>query len=268
MARVACLQVSSPPGETTADRVNRVVAAVESAVADHDLVVLPELWASGYFAFDRYERDAEPVDGPTVARLRAVARRGSATLVAGSFVERGPDGLANSAVTIDPSGEVVHTYRKVHLFGYDSEEARLLAAGAKVSVATTPIGRLGPSTCYDLRFPELYRALVDEGAELVVVVAAWPAARLAHWRLLAQARAVENQVVVVACNAVGTQGATVLGGHSMVVDPWGEILAEGDDGEGLVTAEVDLGRVREVRAEFPVLEHRRFDRPAMLSRDH
>lgn len=255
--RVACVQVASPPEERRVDRVDRVSTLVERAGRDHDVVVLPELWPSGYFSFLSYEADAEPLDGPTVARLRRLASDLAVVLVAGSLVERGPDGLTNTTVTIGPSGDVLHVYRKIHLFGYESEEARLLVPGTEAEVADTPLGRLATSTCYDLRFPELYRLLVDQRVEIVVVPAAWPAARLAHWRLLVQARAVENLMVVIACNAVGTQGDIELAGHSMIVGPWGDVIAEGGDQEGVVSAEVDVSQVAAVRARFPALDHRR-----------
>ncbi|WP_028923935.1 carbon-nitrogen family hydrolase [Pseudonocardia acaciae] len=255
--RVALVQVASPPGEPVArrrERVGQLVAEARGA----DLVVLPELWPSGYFAFDRYEELAEPRDGDTVASAREWARRLGCFLHLGSFVERTAEGrLHNTAVLVDPAGEVVHTYRKIHVFGYRSREAQLLTPGEDVTVADTPLGALSATTCYDLRFPELWRALVDAGAHTVVVPAAWPAERRAHWQLLTTTRALEEQVVLVACNAVGVQGETALGGHSRVVDPWGTVLVEADDREGITHCEVDPAVVAKTRAEFPVLADRR-----------
>lgn len=256
MTRVACVQVGWRSGEDRADRVARVVAAVDRTEGA-DLVVLPELWATGYFHFDRYEAEAEPLDGPTVTALAEVASRRRVHLVGGSIVERSADGLANTCVVLDPSGTLVHGYRKVHLFGYGSEEARLLTPGSSVTTVLGPGCTLGVTTCYDLRFPELFRLLVDQGADVLVIPAAWPMARLAHWRLLLQARAVENQTVVVGCNGAGTQGGTALAGHSAIVDPWGTVLAEAGDDEAVVEATVDLGSLRELRRDFPVLSHRR-----------
>ncbi|WP_235497994.1 carbon-nitrogen family hydrolase [Frankia sp. R43] len=257
--RAVLLQVASPDGESAPVRTERVLAALESLDPDEtDLVVLPELWATGYFHFDRYEADAQPLAGPAVSALRAMAARRGFHLVAGSLVERGESGaLHNTTAVIGPDGGLRGRYRKIHLFGYQSAEARLLTAGDEVLVAGTPWGGLGVATCYDLRFPELFRLLVDGGAELVVVVSAWPMARLEHWELLVRARAVENQVFVVACNAAGSHSGVELAGTSLVVDPWGVVLARGDTAAGMLRAELDPARLEAVRAEFPVLTHRR-----------
>jgi predicted amidohydrolase len=257
MARVAMVQVASPDGEAVAARRERVGAMVASC-AGADLVTLPELWGPGYFAFDRYEERAEPLDGDTVNAGRAWARGLGAHLHLGSIVERDEQGrLHNTAVLIDPAGGVVHTYRKVHTFGLGSREASLLTPGDAVAVAPSPLGPTGATTCYDLRFPELWRALLDAGAESVLVAAAWPAARLDHWRLLTSARAVEEQVTLVATNATGTHGGVELAAHSRVVGPWGELLAEAGTGEGVTWAEVDPAAAGTVRARFPVLADRR-----------
>ncbi|MGH3495576.1 MAG: nitrilase-related carbon-nitrogen hydrolase, partial [Sciscionella sp.] len=201
---------------------------------------------------------AEPLEGDTVAAAQQWAKNLGCFLHLGSVLERTPDGLLyNTAVLIDSHGEIVHTYRKIHVFGYQSREAELLTAGTGVTVAGTSLGQIAATTCYDLRFPELWRALVDGGAETVIVPAAWPEVRREHWRLFTSCRAVEQQVIVVACNAVGTQDGTVLGGYSRIVDPWGTVLAEADDQEGITTCEVDAGVVAQARKEFPVLADRR-----------
>jgi predicted amidohydrolase len=192
-----------------------------------DLVVLPELWASGYFAFDRYDELAESLQGNLVSELGSWARELGIHLHAGSVLERDADGsLHNTALLFGPDGDLLLDYRKVHVFGYKSLESKLLSAGDRAGVATTSLGSIGTTTCYDLRFPELYRLLGDQGAQLVIVPAAWPIARLEHWKLFTRARAVENQVFLLGCNSAGTQGDVVLGGHSVVVDPWGRALAE------------------------------------------
>jgi predicted amidohydrolase len=256
IVRIALVQVASPAEEPVAERIERVSELVRSA-APADLIVLPELWATGYFAFDRYAADAQPADGPLTHTLAELARDTGAYLHGGSFVERLPDGaLRNTAVLFGPDGTQAHRYSKVHVFGYQSQEAKLLRPGTRVSSAATPFGRMAGTTCYDLRFPELWRCLVDAGAELVAVPAAWPAARLAHWQLFTTARAVEEQVLVIACNATGKQGAVELAGHSRIVDPWGTVLAEAGTAEGVTHCEVDPGIVGAVRAEFPVLGDR------------
>jgi predicted amidohydrolase len=252
------VQVASPAGEPVGERRRRVGDMVAEA-AGADLVVLPELWLSGYFAFDAYAELAEPLHGDTVSAAREWAVRLGCHLHMGSVLERDGQGrLYNTAVLIGPDGEIVHTYRKIHVFGYRSREADLLTPGEQVGAVDTGLGRLGTTTCYDLRFPELYRALIDEGAETIVVCSAWPAARLAHWRLFTSTRAVEEQVVLVACNAVGEQADGVrLAGHSRVVDPWGEVLVEAGEDEGVTFCDIDRSVVAAARAEFPVLADRR-----------
>jgi predicted amidohydrolase len=187
-----------------------------------------------------------------------VARERRFHLVTGSLLERAADGrLYNTSVLVDPAGEIALTYRKIHLFGHESAETRLLTPGEATPTAVTPLGRVALATCYDLRFPELFRLYADAGAELVVVVSAWPVDRLEHWRLFTRARAVENQAYLVACNATGEQAGHALAGASVVVGPWGEALAEGGPREPWVTAEIDVARPGAVRAAFPVLTHRR-----------
>ncbi len=255
--KVSLVQIASPAGETVSTRRDRVGQLVADA-AGADLVVLPELWAPGYFAFDRYAELAEPLDGDTVTAGREWAKRLGCYLHLGSVLERtAPGTLHNTAVLIDPAGEIAHTYRKIHVFGYRSREPALLTAGTDVSVVDTVLGPVSATTCYDLRFPELWRALVDCGAHTVIVPAAWPAARRDHWWLFTSCRAVEEQVLLVACNAVGSQGDVQLGGHSRVVDPWGALLVEAGDAEGITSCDVDPAVVRRTRTEFPVLDDRR-----------
>jgi predicted amidohydrolase len=254
--RIALIQVASPAEETVAQRRARVAELVRGA-AGSDLIVLPELWAVGYFAFDRYGAAAESADGPTVTDAACWARDLSCHVLAGSYVERDEQGrLFNATVLAAPDGTVLHRYRKVHVFGYQSLEAEVLTPGDGVSVVPTPFGPLGATTCYDLRFPEIWRGLVSVGAELVVTPAAWPEARLEHWRLFTQARAVEQQVLLVACNAVGEQGGVRLGGHSRVVDPWGTVLTEAGPDEGITVVDVDPQVIARTRQEFPVLRDR------------
>ena len=256
--KVALIQAASPPGEPAGERRQRVGDMVCSA-AGADLVMLPELWEPGYFEFGDYERLAEPWPGGTVTAAGEWARQLGCYLHLGSVLERGADGgLHNTAALIGPSGEVAHTYRKIHAFGYRSREAELLTPGDGAGVASTPFGAVAATTCYDLRFPELYRLLCDAGAQIVLVPAAWPAERIAHWRLFTASRAAENQFLLIACNAAGEQrGGVKLGGHSRVVSPWGEVLAEAGNAEGITWAEAEPAEVGRIRAEFPVLADRR-----------
>jgi predicted amidohydrolase len=233
-------------------------AALVRAQAGADLVVLTELWPQSAFDSSLWEPLAEPLHGPSLAAISAAARDIGAVVHAGSFVERADDGrLFNTSAVVDADGSLLATYRKIHLFGFDEGEARHVSAGEDVVVVPTAVGRVGLATCYDLRFPELFRRLVDADAELVVMPAGWPAARITHWSVLAQARAIESQLVVVAANASGTQAGIVMGGHSAVIDALGEVVAEGGAGEEVLTAEVDLAHVARWRAQFPALADRR-----------
>jgi predicted amidohydrolase len=251
--RVHVIQLSYGDDESVEQRTDRVSAMVR-AQRGADLVVLPELWPQGGFSYDRWEALAEPLDGPVVQAMRAAARDLGATLHMGSLVERDDGGrLFNTSVLLGSDGATLATYRKLHLFGFGEGEPKLMTAGDDPVVHDA----IGLATCYDLRFPELFRALLDRGAELVLMPAAWPAKRVQHWRLLAQARAVENQSYVVACNTAGTHSDVPMGGHSMVVDPWGEVLAEAGEGEEVLVVDVDPDLVETTRVSFPVLADRR-----------
>jgi predicted amidohydrolase len=246
------LEISDRGKEET---VEHVLGLLERARGS-DLVLLPELWPSGFFSFARYRAESEPLSGPTIKRLGEKARDLGAHVLAGSFVEADGDRLFNTCVLLDNQGRIAARYRKMHLFGYQSEEARLLTRGDEVVVVPTPWGRAGLSICYDLRFPELYRKMVDRGAEVLLLVAAWPAARREPWTLLSRARAIENQAFLFSCNGAGTSQGVALAGHSLLVDPTGQVLAEGGDGEELLSCEVDPNLVRNLRRDFPALRDR------------
>jgi predicted amidohydrolase len=251
--RTHVIQLALADGEPTAERTARVAALVR-AQAGADLVILPELWPQGAFAYDRWEAEAEPLSGPTVQALAAAARDLGAHVHMGSVVERDEAGrLFNTSVLLGPDGQLLTTYRKIHLFGFGEGEPKLMTPGSDIVVHD----RFGLATCYDLRFPEMFRRLLDAGAEALLLTSGWPAKRVAHWRLLAQARAVENQMYVVACNTAGEHSGYPMGGHSMVVDPWGSVLAEAGEGEEVLTVDLDLDSVAPTRASFPILADRR-----------
>jgi predicted amidohydrolase len=264
--RVAVVQVAYGDDEPMDERVSRVAGLVR-AQAGHDLVVLPELWAPGGFAYRDWPDRAQPVDGSIGAAMSAAARDARVMLHAGSIVERpssgeiGPDGhgLWNTSLVYGPDGGLLAAYRKIHRFGFGAGEPKLMDPGGDVVLVGLPggEGRAGLSTCYDLRFPELYRRQLDAGATVFIIPAAWPAARVRHWTLLAHARAVENQCVVIACNTAGTHAGTEMGGHSQVVSATGEALAMAGADEQVLSVEVDLGEVSRWREAFPVLKDRR-----------
>lgn len=214
-------------------------------------------------------RRAEPIDGATPARFGALARELGIHLLLGSFAERGPDErhCYNTSVLFGPDGARLAAYRKIHLFDVDVpggvtfRESDTVAPGAEPVVAATALATIGLSICYDLRFGELYRALVARGAEVVTVPSAFTAATgKAHWETLVRARAIETQCWVLAPGQHGAHddgGLRESHGQSMIVDPWGQVVAQVPDGVGFAVAEVDLARVERVRRAIPVAAHRR-----------
>ncbi|MFJ2174184.1 carbon-nitrogen family hydrolase [Streptomyces sp. NPDC101062] len=255
--RASLIQIAVDPDESVESRRRRVATLVREQ-RGADLVVLPELWPVGAFAYESFAAAAEPVDGPTFAAMSGAARDAGVWLHAGSVVEAAASGaLFNTSLVLSPAGELVRTYRKIHRFGFDKGEATLMDAGGELVTVRLPETTLGLATCYDLRFPELFRGLIDAGAEVLVVPAGWPARRRAHWTVLARARAVENQAYVLACATAGTHAGVEQSGHSIVVDPWGEVLAEAGTGEEVLVVEVDPAKVARTREQFPALKDRR-----------
>lgn len=248
----------------------RLVAdlVTEAARKGARLVALPELfsWQGGS---REIPHACEPIPGPTSKHMAELAARLKIFLLCGSILERNPRGLRpfNTSFLINPSGKVIAKYRKIHLFtvrlqsGTVVNEKASYTAGAAAVTAPTPLGRLGFSICYDLRFPELYRALVDRGAVIITVPSSFTfATGKAHWELLLRARAIENQVYVIAPNQHGTdpQG-TKRYGHSMIIDPWGNILTSRREGNGIIYAPIDLESLKQIRKNLPCLRQRRKD---------
>jgi predicted amidohydrolase len=253
--QVALVQLaSSTDSAANRELVERRLGELDGAA---DLVLLPE---ATMHDFGDPEHDlasaAEPLDGPFVAVLATHARRLASTVVAGMF-EKTDDLPFNTLVAVGPDGSLVATYRKIHLydsFGYQESE-RLRAGDVEPVVVDVDGVTVGLMTCYDLRFPEMGRALVDAGAELVALPAAWVAGehKLHHWRTLLTARAIENTVAV----AAAAQGGRRYTGHSLVVDAWGSIVAEAGDDDDLLRADLDPADVERARDVNPSLANRR-----------
>jgi predicted amidohydrolase len=245
----------------SADRLTRAAAA-----AGAQLVVLPEKWPC-LGTPEQTAAGAEPFDGPLLAWARAIARELGIDLVAGSFAERVGDRErgANTSVHVGPDGEVAAAYRKMHMFdvevgGRSYRESEHEAPGDEIVVSATAGGvELGLTVCYDLRFPELYRILAVRGARVLTVPAAFTLATTReHWEVLLRARAIEDQCFVVAANQIGEHAPGIRsGGRSMIVDPWGVVLAQAADSETFALAELDLERQAEIRRMLPSLANRR-----------
>jgi deaminated glutathione amidase len=246
----------------TADRLTR-----EAAARGARLVVLPEKWTV-LGGPEVMERNAQELaDGPAVAWASGIARELEIDLIAGSFVERraGQEKTSNTSLHIGPDGAVKAAYRKLHMFDVEVDgtvyaESAQEQAGDEVVITTLDGGRvLGMTICYDLRFPELYRALSERGAELIAVASAFTLATTRdHWETLLRARAIENQCFVIAANQIGAHPpGNRSGGRSMIIDPWGVVLATAADTEAAIVADLDFDQLAAVRKRLPALSHRR-----------
>lgn len=255
--RAALIQLRVSGDEITAERwtrVERILSQLEGEPLD--FLVLPELWAVGFSNFDLYAEEAEPLQGTTLLRLAPWARRLHCHILTGSFVEKTQNGMYNTMALLDANGFLLGTYRKMHLFGFDSRERELLKPGRQTSEIYTPYGIFGLATCYDLRFPEQFRYMVEHGATAFVISAAWPKARLEDWKLFCRVRALENQSFLLACNHAGEIDGCAGAGHSMIVAPDGRILAEAAEEEEIVRLEFDMNDVQRFRRQFPALRDR------------
>ena len=252
--RVALVQADCSSDEGFDERIDRVLAETDRAIEDADLAILPELWSTAAFDLDSARKHAQPFDCPLVSRMAEIARKHSTWLHGGSFAEVTEDGRHfNTSVLFAPDGSVAARYRKIHVFGYGGE-AELMSAGDDLVVVQTPLGMTGLATCYDTRFPEQFRALTDKGATAFLITSGWPTKRIEAWDVLVQARAIEDQAWVVACNQVGMQKGLQLGGHSAVIDPIGNVVARAGSEETTLHATLEPDAVGEWRAEFPALK--------------
>ena len=265
--RVACVQMTSRADKAAnLETAERLVA--QAAATGADIVVLPEKWnAIGDAAV--YHATAEPLDGgESVAAMSGWARTHGITLVGGSIAERrdGREKLSNTSIVFDSDGEIVATYRKIHLFdvevgGVVYRESEAEEPGGEAVLAEAEDWKLGLSVCYDVRFPELYRILALEGAHIVTVPAHFttPTGK-DHWQVLLRARAIENQLYVVAAAQVGeTLPGKPAYGRSLIVDPWGIVLAQAPDEETVITATLDRALLCSVRDKLPSLKNRQAD---------
>jgi deaminated glutathione amidase len=267
LIRVACVQLTSRADKAAnLEKAERLVAKAASSGAD--VVLLPEKW-NAIGGVDTLHAAAETIEeGESVAAMRAWASGHGITLVGGSITERreGREKLSNTCLVFDPEGELAAVYRKIHLFdvdvgGHSYRESEAEEPGEEPVVARLEGWPIGLTVCYDLRFPELYRILALEGAELVTVPAHFTLyTGKDHWHVLLRARAIENQNYVAAAAQIGE---TVPGkpsyGRSVIVDPWGTVLAQAPDEETVIVAELDRARMREIRAKLPSLANRQAD---------
>jgi predicted amidohydrolase len=231
--------------------------AARASQSGSNFLLLPELWSTGY-DLEHADQHAARIDSGVFASVSTLAQKYKLAILGSCLSLVGPGLYANTAVLFDDNGRIIADYNKIHLFKL-MDEPQYLMPGNKPVVADTEWGKAGVAICYDLRFPELFRYYALQGASMVMIPAEWPWPRLSHWRTLLQARAIENQLFIFACNRVGTSKRSTFFGHSMIIDPWGEIVIEGGEDEELITAVIDLGQVKSVRTTIPVFEDRRPD---------
>lgn len=265
--RAGAVQLNSTD-DTDRNRATAERLVREAAALGAELVVLPEKW-SVLGTAEQMASAAEPLDGRAITWAREVARELQIDLIAGSIVERidGRTKSSNTSVHVAPDGELRAVYRKLHMFDVEVEgvvyaESRDEEPGDEVICSELADGsRLGMSICYDIRFPELYRALVGGGAEVIAIPSAFTLATTRdHWEVLVRARAIENQCFVVAANQIGAHPpGNRSGGRSMIVDPWGLVLATAPDTETAIVADLDFANLHDIRRRLPALIHRRPD---------
>jgi predicted amidohydrolase len=255
--RIALVQMHVEAGdpETNYKTVEKKLGEAVKGQDKPDVIMLPEMWNTGY-ALEQIGGIADRSGERTKALLSAFSREHGVLIIGGSIAESREEGVYNTINVFDDKGRLEADYSKIHLFRLMDEE-KYLKAGEKLGQLNVSGHDAGMMICYDIRFPELARKLALGGAKMLFVPAQWPNPRLHHWRTLLMARAIENQMYVIACNRCGMSGSTSFFGHSMVIDPWGEIVAEAGEEETILRAELELPLVDAVRAKIPVFEDRR-----------
>jgi len=254
--RVALGQMDIVLGDPPANLRTVQELAAQAAEQGAELLLLPELWGSGY-DLERAGELADELNTGLFASVAALARH-YRLAICGSLLEwdASEERAYNTATLYDADGTLHGVYRKVHRFGLMHED-QFLGAGETAPLLAAPWGTTALAICYDLRFTELFRRYALEGARTILLPSEWPAQRIEHWRTLVRARAIENQCFVVACNRVCADRSNTFGGYSMVVDPWGNVLVEGTSEAGLLQATLDLSLVDDARSRIPVWDDRR-----------
>lgn len=247
--------------------VKKAVKFIRKAGEKADLVVLPEMFNCPYQT-DQFPSYAEGADeSPTLKAVSRAARDSEVYLVAGSIPERDQDHIYNTSFIYNPTGELIGRHRKLHLFDIDVpgqiqfKESETLTPGDQVTVVDTDFGKLGVAICYDIRFPELARLMTLQGAQLLVFPGAFNLTTgPAHWEILSRTRALDNQVYLATCSPARDEKASYVAyGHSLVADPWGEVIFQAGIGEEILYASIKASRVDEIRQELPLLKNRRRD---------
>jgi omega-amidase len=256
--KIACIQLDIAFGHPEENK-KRVRAEIEKVMLQQpDIIVLPELWSTGY-DLTRLDVIADEHGSDTKAFISKLSRLYNVNIVAGSIAKKTDAGVTNTMYVVNRHGEIVSEYSKLHLFKL-MDEHLYLQPGETEGLFILENTLCAGVICYDIRFPEWLRVHTTKGAEIVFVVAEWPLPRLNHWRVLLQARAIENQCYVIACNRSGKDPNNIFAGHSMMIDPWGEIISEAEENPCSIVAQIDLDKVKQVRKQIPIFADRRPER--------
>lgn len=231
--------------------------AEEAKHVGSDIVLFPELWSTGYDLANA-SRHASGLNQGLLVEVSSLARRLGMFIIGSTLVSTPSKKISNTLTVFAPDGNILAHYSKIHLFRLMDED-QYLTAGNEIQMVDLPFGKAGLAVCYDLRFPELFRSQSLAGAEMIFLPSEWPHPRLSHWQTLVKARAIENQVFVFACNRVGSDSDNDFFGHSMIVNPWGDVLVEGSGRVELLTQVIDMDMVVEARRKIPIFRDRRPD---------
>jgi omega-amidase len=253
--KIACLQMDIAFGNPEQNYKKASELIHQANAQNPDIIVLPELWTTGY-DLDNLKDTAEEEAQEAKVFFKDAAEKYNSHFIGGSVANKTEAGIENTLLVFDKNGEQAGIYSKLHLFKL-MDEHLYLAAGKEKGVFSLDGHKFAGLICYDIRFPEWVRAHALLGADAMFVVAEWPIQRLEHWRALLIARAIENQCFVVACNRAGSDPNNKFAGHSMVIGPWGDVIAEGGEGEEILLAEIDLDEVKEARSKIPIFADRR-----------
>ncbi|MBT2683620.1 carbon-nitrogen family hydrolase [Bacillus sp. ISL-37] len=253
--KIACLQMDIAFGNSE-QNYKKATELIDKANAQKpDIIVLPELWTTGY-DLDHLKDTAEEEAQEAKVFFKDAAVKYNSHFIGGSVANKTEAGIENTLLVFDKNGEQAGIYSKLHLFKL-MDEHLYLAAGKEKGLFSLDGHKFAGLICYDIRFPEWVRAHALHGVEAMFVVAEWPIQRLEHWRALLIARAIENQCFVIACNRAGSDPNNRFAGHSMIIGPWGDVIAEGGEGEEILLAEIDLDEVKEARGKIPIFADRR-----------
>jgi omega-amidase len=254
--KISLAQIDIIIGKPGENQAKAFLLIQEAAHQQSDLVLLPELWSTGYDL--SHCHDYATSLGTGLFSWLAEQAKTNHIFIGGSLLEEYLGKVYNSFVLFDPCGELAAVYRKTHLFRLMQED-QWLCAGSAFTMVNLPWGKVGMAVCYDLRFPEMFRYYLASGITMALIPAEWPLKRISHWSTLLRARAIENQIFIIAVNRVGESDGEVFGGHSCIISPWGETIIEGGEKEELLSAQIDPDDTTRIRQIIPVIQDRRLD---------